>query len=206
MRVKVYSGACGIRAAVQGRSASGHDQIEELKRPAGSYALVTAGQREKLLLLSRHRCLRKKRKERGLGSSGGPELPSGSASLSERLRYGERAAPYKPSQHSRICFCRFAVYPSLIAASSISLQSRPLTPPSPPPLLSHHGRSLLVLAHHLLPQVLFTLYRLRNTYADAHLAESWYRLVRRGSPPQTRLSLTSAQNMPSTPSTKVSPP
>ena len=193
---------------MQGRSASGHDQIEELKRPAGVYALVTSCRREKLLLESRHRCLRKKRKERGLGSSGGPELPSGSASLSERLRYGEREQQLHTNHPSIVASVSVVPpsIPSLIAAPSIPLQSRPLTLPSPPPLLSHHGRSLLVLAHHLLPQVLFTLYRLRNTYADSHLAESWYRLVRPSSPQQTRLLLTSAQNMLSTPSTKVSPP
>lgn len=139
---------------MQGRSASGHDQIEELKRPAGVYALVTSCRREKLLLESRHRCLRKKRKERGLGSSGGPELPSGSASLSERLRYGREraAAPYNPSKHSRICLCRFAVFPisdcssihlTAISSSHSSISATPpltswpiatrsRSPPSPP--------------------------------------------------------------------------
>lgn len=106
---------------MQGRSASGHDQIEELKRPAGVYALVTACQREKLLLLSRHRCLRKKRKERGLGGFCGPELPSGSASLSERLRYGRESS----SSSIQTIQAQSHLFLSFRRLSSLSLQLHP---------------------------------------------------------------------------------
>lgn len=137
--------------------------------------------------------------------------PTGSASLSERLRlrlrYGEREQLHTshPSIVASVNVVSLSLF-SLVAAPSIFLQSRPLALPSPPCPLSHHGRPLLVLAHHLLPQVLSTLYRLRNAHANSHLAESWYRLVLQISPQQTRLSLTSAQNMPSTPLIKVSLP
>jgi hypothetical protein len=92
----------------------------------------------------------------GLGSFRGPELPSSASSLSERLRYGREQQQQQQldTNHQASVSVVPPSRPSLIAAPSISLQSPSVAFPYPPHPLSHHGRSLLVLAHHLLPQVL----------------------------------------------------
>ncbi|KAH0294550.1 putative proteasome subunit alpha type-2, partial [Aureobasidium sp. EXF-3399] len=151
MVLKGYSGASGVWAAVQGRGASGHDQIEEGKSFFFCRGTNVCGRRGK---------------NQALAVLVGPSF----------LRQQQLHTNH-PSTVASVPVVSPSIL-SLIAAPSISLQSRPLTLPSSPHIFSHHGRSLLVLAHHLLPQVLFTLYRLRKPYADFRLAESWYRLVR----------------------------
>ena len=171
-------------------------------------------EREKLLLLQADACGRRGKKELRLGPGLGVQRmaraspsSSASASLRERPWAKARRAPYMrhhPSVHRLKLFPR--LFPSLIAALSISLQSLSTAPTSPPRLFSHHGGPLLVLAHYLLPQVCIVYFVCASSLLTSYVAESWYRLVCADSLLPTRFPLMPFQNMLSTPSTKVLPP
>lgn len=175
---------------MQGRSSSGHDQMEELKRPAGvsALSLVTSCRREKLLLLVQAAgCKRKKRKER-LGPRLGKSWrvarasPLGSASLNERLRRGREQQQQQEldPNHQPTTFvsvvsppvftldCSF-LHLSAISSSRFSI----LASPSPTSWrIATRSRSLPSPPGTNIPSCL------PESYANSDIAESWYRLVR----------------------------